>query len=660
MPTPINVLIVEDRPADAEIMARELRRAGFDCHWRRVESESEYVAGLDEDPDLILADYSLPQFGALRALHLLKDSGLDIPLIVITGSISEEAAVQCMKLGASDYLLKDRLARLGEAARQALQQMQLRREKRSTEVALRESQQKTQALINAIPDLIFRFSRDGVYLDYKADNLDALLVPPEEFLGKSVFEIVPTAAPKLIQAIEQALQTGAIQVFEYPLHFRDALRDFEARIVASGQNEAVAIVREITERKRRERELEAVVTVANALRVARSRADMLAAILGCLQDVLKADVATLATLDPETNEIVFELTQGLHGTTPGLRTPAGEGLTGYAFTTGQAVLTNDLPNDSRVVRRDAIEDNTAAACAPLIADERIIGVLAIGRRTSITDDEFRIFKAISDISANALHRVGIVETLEKRVADRTAALEAVNERLQELDRLKSKFVSDVSHELRTPVTNLNMRLYLLERDDEANRAGHVAALKEQLGRFKTLIDNILDLSRLELGASRTVFAQVDLNSVVEQTVTAHVPHAEAVGLHLRFEPTAGLPSIIGERNQLSQVVTNLLINAINYTPAGEVIVQTYYDEDRKRVCLTIHDTGIGIEPEDVPHLFERFYRGTQASRAGIPGTGLGLGIVKEIIDLHGGVVEVNSEVGKGSEFRVCLPLDAGH
>ncbi len=120
MSVPLRVLILEDRPADAELMLHELRRAGFEPHWQRVETEADYLAHLHADLDVILADYALPQFNALRALALLQEHDLDIPCIVVTGAVSEEAAVECMKQGAADYLLKDRLARLGSAVAQRL------------------------------------------------------------------------------------------------------------------------------------------------------------------------------------------------------------------------------------------------------------------------------------------------------------------------------------------------------------------------------------------------------------------------------------------------------------------------------------------------------------------------------------------------------------
>ena len=125
--------ILEDQPTDAELMVRELRRAGFDPHWQRVEAEPEYCAHLDPALDVILADYKLPQFDAVRALQRLQERGLDIPFIVVSGAISEEVAVECMKQGASDYLLKDRLARLGPAVAQALEQHRLRGERKRAE-----------------------------------------------------------------------------------------------------------------------------------------------------------------------------------------------------------------------------------------------------------------------------------------------------------------------------------------------------------------------------------------------------------------------------------------------------------------------------------------------------------------------------------------------
>ncbi len=127
----LRVLIVEDQPIDAELMVRELRPAGHEPAWQRVETEPDYLRELDAEPDVILADYKLPEFDAPRALELLRASGLSIPLIVVTGAVGEDAVVQCMRQGAADYLLKDRLARLGPAVAHSLEQHELQRQAES-------------------------------------------------------------------------------------------------------------------------------------------------------------------------------------------------------------------------------------------------------------------------------------------------------------------------------------------------------------------------------------------------------------------------------------------------------------------------------------------------------------------------------------------------
>ncbi len=248
----------------------------------------------------------------------------------------------------------------------------------------------------------------------------------------------------------------------------------------------------------------------------------------------------------------------------------------------------------------------------------------------------------------------LTATLEQRVLERTQALAEANVRLQELDRLKSKFVSDVSHELRTPVTSLLLSLDLLVTGQPEKRQQYLANAIAQAGRMKQLIEDILDLSRPGRNKAGLRLEPIDLNAVLEQVVEIQQSRAETAGLTLTFEPTADLPVISGDVSRLQQVTINLITNALNYTPAGAVCVRSVVQADR--VGFEVEDTGVGIAPEDQPHLFERFYRGQRASVSGVRGTGLGLSIVKEIVDWHGGQVEVRSAVGVGSTFTVWLPV----
>jgi PAS domain S-box-containing protein len=230
-------------------------------------------------------------------------------------------------------------------------------------------------------------------------------------------------------------------------------------------------------------------------------------------------------------------------------------------------------------------------------------------------------------------------------------------RLKELDRLKSKFVSDVSHELRTPVTNLNLYLNLLERGKLEKRGEYLAILHQQAARLAQLIEDILDLSQMEVGAAQALLEPLDLNALAAPVIIAQRPSAEAKGLALNFVPQADLPGVRGAASQLMRVMTNLVANAINYTRTGHITVTTRAENDR--VLVHIQDTGPGIDPEDLPHLFDRFYRGRHAVQANVPGTGLGLAIVKEIVEAHHGHVVVESQQGIGSIFIVSLPIRPG-
>jgi len=169
----LRVLLLEDRPADAELMAHELRRSGFDPQVQRVETEPDLLAHLDPPPDVILADYTLPELDACRALQLLLDErGLNIPFIVVSGTITEDAAVDLMRRGATDYLLKDRLVRLGPAVKHALMESQLRRQKGQAEDDLEASEARFLTFMRHSPALAFIKDESGkiVYVNNPSDH----------------------------------------------------------------------------------------------------------------------------------------------------------------------------------------------------------------------------------------------------------------------------------------------------------------------------------------------------------------------------------------------------------------------------------------------------------------------------------------------------------
>jgi len=220
MAIPLRVLILEDKAPDAELMLHELRRAGYEPEWHQVETEDDYLAGLDPAPDLILADYTLPQFDALRALHVLQKQGQDTPFVVVTGSASEEAAVECMKQGASDYLLKDRLVRLGEAVRHALEEKRLRDERRQTQSQLRESEHRYRSLFEDSRDAVYITDRDGRTVEVNQAALSLFGYTREEMMGFSLWDLYvqPEERERFRTEIEH---TAAVRDFEVKLRRKD-------------------------------------------------------------------------------------------------------------------------------------------------------------------------------------------------------------------------------------------------------------------------------------------------------------------------------------------------------------------------------------------------------------------------------------------------------
>ena len=189
MSIPLRVLILEDSETDAELVLHELRRAGYVPAWLRVDNETDYFNNLSPALDVILADYSMPDFDALRALQILKSQNLDIPFIIVTGAVGEEVVAECMRQGATDYLLKDRLGRLGSAVERALQEKLLNDERQRAVNALRENEEKYRRLFESSPESITLIGLDGTILDCNEATAVITGQPRSELIGKPFLNI---------------------------------------------------------------------------------------------------------------------------------------------------------------------------------------------------------------------------------------------------------------------------------------------------------------------------------------------------------------------------------------------------------------------------------------------------------------------------------------
>ncbi len=246
-------------------------------------------------------------------------------------------------------------------------------------------------------------------------------------------------------------------------------------------------------------------------------------------------------------------------------------------------------------------------------------------------------------------------------ADKAVVVIAAHDvsRLKELDRMKSRFVSNVSHELRTPITAIKLYVDILRRCKSDKWGHYLDILENEVDRQARLIEDLLSISRIDAGKLELRAAPLSLNYLAASVVNGYQLLAQNKGLTLTLELTEPDHQIQADHDKMLQVLNNLVENAIRYTSAGgQVTVKTGVQcyESFPWLTLQVSDTGFGIPAQDLPHIFERFYRGEEPRELQIPGTGLGLAIVKEIVDLHNGHITVESRNGQGSIFTVWLPL----
>jgi len=231
---------------------------------------------------------------------------------------------------------------------------------------------------------------------------------------------------------------------------------------------------------------------------------------------------------------------------------------------------------------------------------------------------------------------------------------------KELERLKDGFVSNVSHELRTPITSLRLNYSLIKKNPE-NLDKYLGRFDREIERLHVLIEDLLRLSRLDQGQIQLNLDVVELDQLIEETIQDRVPMAEANQLEIKFVPDREVPAVNADAGLLGQVLSVLITNAIHYTPAGGHIEVRQVQGDPENITwagFSVEDDGLGVSPEDLPHLFERFYRGKIGRDSGAPGTGLGLAIAHEIVLRHHGRIEVESTgiPGQGTTFSVKIPV----
>lgn len=418
----------------------------------------------------------------------------------------------------------------------------------------------------------------------------------------------------------------------------------------------VLVFRDITDRKRGER-IEALAAkqaaLGAAIGVAFSRRESLASMLQASTDAivrhLDAAFARVWTLDESEDVLVLQASSGqyTHLDGPHSRVPVGTFKIGLIARERRPHLTNDVTKDPRVSDQAwaARERITSFAGYPLVVDDRLVGVMALFGRRALEAEALDALASVADVVA-----LGIVRKQAERDARR--ATEAANA----ANLAKDHFLAALSHELRTPLTPVLMAVSAL-----AVNANLPESIREEIGMVRRnvemesrLIDDLLDLTRITQGKMTLQFGVVDVHFKIRNALDICREDFRAKGLRLVLDLRSQDRHVRGDAGRLQQVFWNLLKNAVKFTPEeGAVSVLTESLDGILRVEVT--DTGIGIEPEVLPKIFEAFEQGGGETTRRFGGLGLGLAIAKTIVDAHGGALTASSAgKGKGTTFRLEL------
>jgi PAS domain S-box-containing protein len=546
------------------------------------------------------------------------------------------------------------------------------------EEAIRESEARLRQLADAMPQIVYTCGPGGL-VDYGNQRwAEYVGVPAEQSIGHKWMEAVhPDDLESAKQRMRESGETGRRFETVYRLRRKDGqyrwhlaraipIRDAKGRIV-----KWIGTATDIHDRKEAEAEREVLLTREREARakaehsaesIRRLQAlidsalapltldDLLHEMLARIRELLATDSAAILLLTEDGQSLSMRATIGWEENAKGLRVPVGQGVAGSIATSRAPLIVSDI-SAMDVIDPALRQEARSLIGAPLIIEGQLIGVIHADatRPRGFTEDDMRLLQLAADRVALAIEHARLYEV--ERQARRQA---------EEANRMKDEFLTLVSHELRSPLNAILGYAALLRYGGvDAQKVKYAADVIDRSGKAQAqLIDDLLDTARIISGKLRLEVGPVDLVSVIEQAVQTIYPAADAKGILLETNLPSEIGQITGDPSRLQQVIWNLLSNAVKFTPQGGRVVARLERVD-PHICITVSDTGKGISPDFLPYVFDRFRQADVSSARRYGGLGLGLALVKYLVELHGGTIEAMSAGDRqGATFVVTLPVRA--
>lgn len=623
----LKIVFAEDNPTDAELVLRQLRREGFKIDATIVDTEEAYLAGIHAGLDLIISDYDMGGFSGLHALELLKKCGFDVPFILISGTVGEELAVEAIKRGASDYLMKDRLARVGSAVTQALEQCRLRRERAQMDSFLRQSQNDFRLLFEANPMPMWVYDQETLrFLAVNDAAVQHYGYSREEFLGMTIKDIRPAEdVPGLLASISAGSTADMIATAAWKHRKKNGEVIFVEitphEFMFGGRPARLILANDVTVQR------ESVLALSESEQRFRQLAENIAEVFWMVDPVSKK----MLYVSPAYEEIWGRSCESLY------RDPL------------------DWTHSIHPEDRGRVIEAARKVHLPGGYDETYRIVRSDGTLRWVRDRSF----PIKDAAGRVYRIVGTAQDITD-----WRKLEEQFRQAQKLEAIGT-LAGGIAHDFNNILGAIVGYVELTKMTLVDNTTGehHLDMVLQAAQRAAALVRQILAFSRQQ-DQQRV---SVQLRQVVAEPIKllrATIPTIIEFDVSL----AADLPIVQADPTQVHQIVMNLCTNAAHAMrdrPGRlSVKLEKFLMDARQAdvgvrlkpglyVRMTIGDTGCGMERAVQDRIFEPFF----TTKAPGEGTGLGLSVVHGIMQSHEGAIAVQSQPGQGTQFHLYFPAD---
>ena len=621
MTTPLHILLLEDDASDAELI-QELLAEHIACEVARVQTRAEFVAALkDTGVDLILADYKLPSFDGLSALHLARTERSDVPFIFVSGTVGEDVAIEALKIGATDYVLKQRLSRLVPSVQRALRESRERAERRKVAEALRRSEMYLAEAQRLSHTGSFGWNVTSGEIYWSEETYQIFEYEPTR--KPTVQTVIDRTHPDDRMHVRQVIELAAIERGDFDTEHRLMMPNGSVKHVqvvarrapGEGAESALLIgaVIDITERKRAEE-------------TRREQADLI-------------NLTHDAIFIRDMNGVVRNWNRG------------AEALYGWTAEEAEGKIALELLKTVFPISLERV-------MAELLDRGRWEGELVRTRKDGaqvVVASRWSLQRDARGVPIGALETNNDISE-RRRSEEQRLRLYELERDLVRISRVSmmGELAASLAHEIRQPITGVALNaetcLRWIRREppglEQAGKA--VSRIIDDAKRAASIVDR--NHSLFSRGTPRR--EPIDLNDVIREMVVMLRDAASRQGILIRSDLDPALPATMADRVQLQQVLMNLMLNGIEAMQAGsgELSVASQRTEDGQLLVL-VSDSGIGFLGENLEHIFEAFYT-TKPQ-----GTGMGLSISRRIIESHGGRLWASANAGRGATFQFTLPSD---